>query len=206
MSFLYMKHLEFPGQSDYGWKSCLCVTEVLKSFQMENHAYIVHCFQKQLQTGPQMGRSSWEQGWDPLGWVSIMEWCVDLGGKIQNCTCQEDEIHVEFKNRPPLCEIYLFIKKTIRKDKTKWSVMHRIQTNGFPCKCSWGILGDNENVTKLSSSVLNIYNVETDIELRELWRLVSLSARVSHKWGSYSQGFEPAAALGPEILSPQNGF
>lgn len=30
------------------------------------------------------------------------------------------------------------------------------------------ILGDNENVTKLSSSVLNIYNVETDIELREL--------------------------------------
>lgn len=28
-----MKQLEFPAQSDYVWKSWLCVTEVLQSFQ-----------------------------------------------------------------------------------------------------------------------------------------------------------------------------
>lgn len=67
--------------------------------------------------------------------------------------------------------IYFYIyvlKNTIRKDKTKLSVTRTIHTNGFPCKCSWVILGDDENVTILSSSVLSIYNVETDIELREL--------------------------------------
>lgn len=32
---LAMKHLEFPGQSHYIWKSCLCVTEVLQNFHMD---------------------------------------------------------------------------------------------------------------------------------------------------------------------------
>lgn len=117
MRFLYMKHLEFPAQSDCSWKCCLCVAEVLQGFQIENHTYIILFFQNQLQNSPQMGRGSWGQGWDPLGWVSTMEWNVGLGGKIQNCTCQEDEIHVEFKKKKPLCELYVFIKKPLWKTK-----------------------------------------------------------------------------------------
>lgn len=48
---------------------------------------------------------------------------MDLGGKIQNCTCQEDEIHVELKKNQkqnPLDDIYVFIKNTLRKTKPNY--------------------------------------------------------------------------------------
>lgn len=52
MRFLYMKQLEFSAQSDYVWKSWLCVTEVLQSFQIEHHTYIILFFKNSYKTAP----------------------------------------------------------------------------------------------------------------------------------------------------------
>lgn len=51
-----MKHLEFPGQSDYIWKSCLCVREVLQSFQMDFWG-AEKTVAKQLQNGQGLTRT-----------------------------------------------------------------------------------------------------------------------------------------------------
>lgn len=144
------------------WKSCLCVTEVLQSFQAD------FCrAEKTVAKQPQNGQGLMRTGMKSFGMGVHNGMACGFGR-------EDPELHMPGRwvthgiLKKPLCEIYIFIKNTIKKDKTKWSVTHTIHTNGFPCKCSWVILGDNENVTKLSSSVLNIYNVETDIELREL--------------------------------------